>query len=99
MKESYDEGVASHVGPESCLDDPRGRGEPSWARRPQATVDRGKRRRAIELRAGDSQLADLPDRQRSGKSPISGRRPCGLMGKATRTAALEREWPTGPAES
>ena len=27
MKESYDEGVASHVGPESCLDDPRGRGE------------------------------------------------------------------------
>ena len=27
MKESYDEGVASRVGPESCLDDPRGRGE------------------------------------------------------------------------
>ena len=27
MKESYDEGVASHIGPESCLDDPRGRGE------------------------------------------------------------------------
>jgi hypothetical protein len=27
MKESYDEGVASHIDPESCLDDPRGRGE------------------------------------------------------------------------
>ena len=27
MKESYNEGVASHIGPESCLDDPRGRGE------------------------------------------------------------------------
>ncbi len=23
MKESYNEGVASHIGPESCLDDPR----------------------------------------------------------------------------
>jgi len=27
MKESYNEGVASHIGPESCLDVPRGRGE------------------------------------------------------------------------
>lgn len=27
MKESYGEGVASRTGPESCLDDPRGRGE------------------------------------------------------------------------
>jgi RNA-directed DNA polymerase len=27
MKESYSKGVASHAGPESCLDDPRGRGE------------------------------------------------------------------------
>ncbi|MCP5005605.1 MAG: hypothetical protein GY941_16970 [Planctomycetes bacterium] len=27
MKESYIEGIASHIGPESCLDDPRGRGE------------------------------------------------------------------------
>ncbi len=27
MKESYNEGLASHIGPESCLDDPRGRGE------------------------------------------------------------------------
>ena len=27
MKESYGEGIASHTGPESCLDDPRGRGE------------------------------------------------------------------------
>ncbi len=27
MKESYNEGVASHIDPESCLDDPRGRGE------------------------------------------------------------------------
>jgi hypothetical protein len=27
MKESYGKGVASHTGPESCLDDPRGRGE------------------------------------------------------------------------
>jgi RNA-directed DNA polymerase len=27
MKESYNEGVASHIGPESCLDDPRGRGK------------------------------------------------------------------------
>jgi len=27
MKEPYNEGVASHIGPESCLDDPRGRGE------------------------------------------------------------------------
>jgi len=27
MKESYNEGVASHIGPESCLDGPRGRGE------------------------------------------------------------------------
>jgi len=27
MKESYNEGVASRIGPESCLDDPRGRGE------------------------------------------------------------------------
>ncbi len=27
MKESYNKGVANHVGPESCLDDPRGRGE------------------------------------------------------------------------
>jgi len=27
MKESYNEGKASHIGPESCLDDPRGRGE------------------------------------------------------------------------
>jgi RNA-directed DNA polymerase len=27
MKESYNEGVASHIGPESCLDDPRGSGE------------------------------------------------------------------------
>ena len=24
MKESYNEGVASHIGPESCLDTPRG---------------------------------------------------------------------------
>ena len=29
MKESYNEGVASHIGPESCLDDPRGRGNGS----------------------------------------------------------------------
>ena len=50
MKESYNEGVASHVGPESCLDDPRGRGESSVARQPKATVDRGKSGRAIELR-------------------------------------------------
>ena len=27
MKESYNEGIASHIGPESCLDDLRGRGE------------------------------------------------------------------------
>ncbi len=27
MKESCNEGLASHIGPESCLDDPRGRGE------------------------------------------------------------------------
>ncbi len=27
MKESYYEGIASHIGPESCLDDPQGRGE------------------------------------------------------------------------
>ena len=27
MKESYDKAVANHIGPESCLDDPRGRGE------------------------------------------------------------------------
>ena len=27
MKEPYNEGVASHIGPESCLDDPRGHGE------------------------------------------------------------------------
>ena len=27
MKESYNEGVASHIDPESCLDDPQGRGE------------------------------------------------------------------------
>ncbi len=27
MKESYNEGVASHIDPESCLDVPRGRGE------------------------------------------------------------------------
>ncbi|GAX61163.1 RNA-directed DNA polymerase [Candidatus Scalindua japonica] len=27
MKGSYNEGVASHIDPESCLDDPRGRGE------------------------------------------------------------------------
>lgn len=27
MKESYNEGVANHIGPESCLDGPRGRGE------------------------------------------------------------------------
>ena len=27
MKESYGKGEASHTGPESCLDDPRGRGE------------------------------------------------------------------------
>ena len=27
MKESYDKALASHIGPESCLDDPRGRGE------------------------------------------------------------------------
>ena len=27
MKESHNEGVASHIDPESCLDDPRGRGE------------------------------------------------------------------------
>jgi len=27
MKESYNESVASHIGPDSCIDDPRGRGE------------------------------------------------------------------------
>ena len=27
MKESYSKGVATHAGHESCLDDPRGRGE------------------------------------------------------------------------
>jgi hypothetical protein len=27
MKESYVKGLAGHIGPESCLDDPRGRGE------------------------------------------------------------------------
>jgi hypothetical protein len=27
MKESYDEGLASHIGPESCVDVPRGRSE------------------------------------------------------------------------
>jgi len=27
MKESYDKGLAGHIGPESCLDVPRGRGE------------------------------------------------------------------------
>ena len=26
-KESYQKGVATHLSPESCLDDPRGRGE------------------------------------------------------------------------
>ena len=27
MEELYAEGVATHGGPESCVDDPRGRGE------------------------------------------------------------------------
>ena len=27
MKESHQKGVANHLSPESCLDDPRGRGE------------------------------------------------------------------------
>ncbi len=27
MKESYQKGVANHLSPESCLDEPRGRGE------------------------------------------------------------------------
>jgi hypothetical protein len=27
MKESYNEGLASHIGPESCLDNPRGCGK------------------------------------------------------------------------
>lgn len=27
MKESYQQGIANHLSPESCLDDPRGRGE------------------------------------------------------------------------
>ena len=27
MEESYQKGVATHLSPESCLDDPRGRGE------------------------------------------------------------------------
>ena len=27
MKESYQKGLANHLSPESCLDDPRGRGE------------------------------------------------------------------------
>ena len=27
MKESYQKGIANHLSPESCLDDPRGRGE------------------------------------------------------------------------
>jgi hypothetical protein len=26
MKESYNKGIVSHIGPESCLDDPQGRG-------------------------------------------------------------------------
>lgn len=27
MKESYNKGLANHIDPESCLDDPRGRGK------------------------------------------------------------------------
>ncbi len=27
MKESYSEGLANHIGPESCVDDPQGRSE------------------------------------------------------------------------
>ena len=50
MKESYNEGVASHIGPEPCLDDPRGRG---------GSVGRGKHRRAIELRKHDIPEAEL----------------------------------------
>jgi hypothetical protein len=33
MKESYDKGLAGHIGPESCLDDPRGRNVPLYKRR------------------------------------------------------------------
>ena len=71
MKESYNEGIASHIGPESCLDDPRGRGEPSVARQPKATVDRGKYRRAIELRKHQLPEAELVVR----REPIEVRRP------------------------
>ncbi len=49
MKESYNEGVASHIGPESCLDVPRGRGEALTPAR-RAFWRGGKHRRAIELR-------------------------------------------------
>ena len=41
MREPYVEGLASHSGPEPCVDDPRGRGE---------ALDRGMRRPAIEPR-------------------------------------------------
>jgi len=40
MKESYNQGLAIHLGPGSCLDDPRGRGE---------ALTGGKRSRAMSL--------------------------------------------------
>ena len=47
MKVSHVEGVANHDGPESCLDDPRGRGEAltgeriGWDIEPRNHIDRG----------------------------------------------------------
>jgi hypothetical protein len=51
MKELYVEGLATHGGPESCVDDPRGRGEALTG------VRAG---RAIEPRNRASSLAIMP---------------------------------------
>jgi hypothetical protein len=41
MKELYVEGLATHGGPQPCVDDPRGRGEAlAWARAGQAIEPR-----------------------------------------------------------
>ncbi len=50
MKESYNEGVASHINTESCLDDPRGCGEALTPARRVFWRGGGKHRRAIEFR-------------------------------------------------
>ncbi len=41
MEELYAEGLATHGGPESCVDDPRGRGEALTGARAGRSVDRG----------------------------------------------------------